>query len=126
MRLNCYLMASESNYTMACEKNRTKLFRISRTISRAFGGSQILANRGQHQKWLKEKRIRDQKRREDYLKNKQNSLEVCNKSGQSEQMLDSTRRTSYAQSSLHPGLKQTDLFEPGGQAVTVRNGLQDP
>lgn len=60
------------------------------------------------------------------LKDKQNSLEVCNKSGQSEQMLDSTRRTSYAQSSLHPGLKQTDLFEPGGQAVTVRNGIQDP
>ena len=33
---------------MACEKNRTKLFRISRTISSAFGGSQILANSGQH------------------------------------------------------------------------------
>ena len=34
---------------MACEKNRTKLLRISRTISSAFGGSQILANSGQHQ-----------------------------------------------------------------------------
>lgn len=39
--------------------------------------------------------------------------------------------TNQSSQSLHPGLKQTDLFEPGGgggggQAVTVRNGIQDP